>query len=337
VTVAFCLLGIVGGAVLYGGNFAYAKWLSSRGPKPLATLSAGNGAGDAVDAVGFSPDSLLLAAAYEDGTVRLWDVATHQLADTLPAGSSAVNGVAFSPDRQLLAAGGADDDLVLWDVGSRKKEASLPAGGVAVNGVAFSPDSDLVAAAEENGDVRLWDTRTKEPGQNPLSVAGSKTGAAYGVAFDGNGELVAAYADGDVRLWDLQHNVVKTTFSTGPKPVYAVAVSPDGTRVATADGDGTVGLWNLATGKPAGRPLSAATPRVYGVAFSHDGKTVAAADDNGTARLWNVATGQPAGPSMRASTGYTFKVAFSVDGGLLATADGDGTVRLWTTVVPPAS
>ena len=57
-----------------------------------------------------------------------------------------------------------------------------------------------------------------------------------------------------------------------------VAFSPDSKLLASADGDGTVRLWNPATGQPVGAPIQAgAQTGVVAVAFSPDGKLLASA------------------------------------------------------------
>jgi len=118
-----------------------------------------------------------------------------------------------------------------------------------------------------------------------------------------------------------------------PSAVMGVAFSLSGKLLASADGDGTVRLWNPATDQPVGTPLHASARNgVRAVAFSPSGTLLASADGDGTVRLWNPATSRPVGTPLQTGSGPiggVYGVAFSPHGMLLETAGGDSAVRLW--------
>jgi WD40 repeat protein len=112
---------------------------------------------------------------------------------------------------------------------------------------------------------------------------------------------------------------------------WDVAFSPDGRQFATASTDRKVRLWNTATGRMIGVPLSHPYP-VWSVAYSPDGRTLVTGSGDseqkkGEARLWNVATGKPLGdPFLRGD--FVAMVAYSGDGRMILTGTAEQ-VQIW--------
>ena len=123
---------------------------------------------------------------------------------------------------------------------------------------------------------------------------------------------------------------LRTTFRGHNSQLWSLALSKDGTRLATVGMDGTAMVWDLATNQVVTTLPTNVTFNLIGTgaAFTPDGKQLLTISDDNTATLWDAATGKALFP-LRGHAGLVTSVAISPDGKLFATASNDKTVKLW--------
>jgi WD40 repeat protein len=129
------------------------------------------GPASGVGSVAFSADSKRLASAGGDGTVKVWDAATGQLARTLKGYTFVAGSMSFSPDNKCLASVDLPGNVTVRDAATGQEARTLKWHTAAVTSVTFSPDGrHLATSASEDGyGARVWDTAT---GQEVLTLKG---------------------------------------------------------------------------------------------------------------------------------------------------------------------
>jgi len=109
--------------------------------------------------------------------------------------------------------------------------------------------------------------------------------------------------------------------------VTSIVISPDGKILASGGKDGTIRLWDIATGQSLGEPLRGHKDEVNSISFSPDGKILASGSKDETIRLWDTTTGQSLGEPLE-NGDLVYSVTFSSDGKLLASG-GYNSIQLW--------
>ena len=267
----------------------------------------------------FSPDSLLLATGTNEGTVKLWDVATKANIATFKEETFLVLFVSFSPDGSILASATNAGNVNFWDVETKENIATLEG-----KSATFSPDGSLIAIETHEGTVELRDVATKE------NIATFQPQGIFldAISFSPDGSLLAFQSlFGGVELWDVATREHITTFEG-----LSAAFSPDGSLLALGTLEGAVKLWDVTTRKDIAT-LPGHTDVVTSVSFSPDGRLIASGSTDGTVKLWDVTTREHI-TTLEGHQASGIEVMFSPDGTLLLSVAPDAEdsyqiLKLW--------
>ncbi len=279
----------------------------------------------AVYSVEFSPSGDRLAAASQDGTVRLWETGSWQPLLALRADRQEANAASFSPDGRSLATVGDEGTLRLWDLATGLPRFERPAHRGDAVIARFAPGGrTLLTGGRKDGQIALWDL---DQGTESARLK-VHPGDFEFAAFSHDGRFLVTTGSDRVRLWDVARQAMTAErFIPGTK-LQGASFSRDGRTLALAsEGKRCVLLLDLPR-LEVRRELDSHLDGIFAVAFSADDRTIYSAGEDGLIRGWDASTGGLLW-TRHGHDGKIWGLTLSPDGRTLASASGDGTVKLW--------
>jgi WD40 repeat protein len=271
----------------------------------------------------FAPAGRVLAAP-RAGTVSMFDPATSEVIEQIPALGADVRTVACSPDGALLASGSESGRTRVWSRAERRLVLELDDPNVPLRLWRFWADGRRLLSVSGEGKMTWWDTLTRQ------AVRTFTVGPCRSAAVSPDSHLLAVGAGtGAVRWLNAETGeLLATTSIAHQHQVVGIAFSEDGSRAASVADDGTLAIWDPSSFQLIdafkGHMLGA-----HAVAFSPDGRRLATGSGGREAvKLWDVSTRRELLTLPGQGTLFSY-TAFSPDGIWLAACNWEGKLHLW--------
>jgi len=293
-----------------------------------------------ITAAYFVADGKRLLTASTDNTVGQWDVLTgKELATQILKHPNGVVAMTVSPDGNTAITACADHQVRVWNLPNSQLTRVINTHDCEVTSVALSPDGRRVITACADHKVRLWDLASSAEIKNPRNRAAGEAlidagqNAVWSAVFSPDGAHVVTAGGNDAKLWRTDSGREEISFSPHGA-VAAGAFSPDGQHVATCSWDGTIKVWDAATGNVELKLVASPEKYVNTVMYSRDGTRLLSASDDATAKIWDAKTGEllltlPPNENVAGHRESVRSARFSPDGSRVVTASSDKTARLW--------
>jgi WD40 repeat protein/DNA-binding SARP family transcriptional activator len=287
---------------------------------------------DGAEATTLSPDASLLAVTQDVGEergVNLWRTDTGELTGVRLGGHTAnITSVTFTTDGKRAVTTSFDGTARLWDTQSGELlfgPLNDHAGRVLSS--ALSPDERTLATGGADHHIYLYDLVSRRMIGSALI---GHNNWVRSLRFTHRGDMLYS---GTIAGGLVQWNLARRRLLEGHTGrVRAVALSTDGSTLATASFDRRVLLWDAEQGRQIAEFLSPFENSLLQVAFSPDGRYVAAGDGGGRAMLWERESGELRHIWKDEDGSVAIALAFSPDSRTLAVGHFSGDVPLWDVV-----
>jgi WD40 repeat protein len=291
-------------------------------PQALKLIRRFKGRARHIGGMAMCPDGRFAITGGYDKSVRLWDVESGDLEETLdPLHEGFVYSIAIAEDGSIALSASGDRSIRVWDLTNKKLSKVLLGHQHRVYTVAISRDAKRALSGSHDRTIKLWDLET---GAVTRTFTGHSD-SVYLTAFTPNERYaISASRDRTIRVWELSAGHERGPTQQHDGPINAVAIDEMG-RAFTAGQDRVLRVWDIESATVVGA-MRGHHEVVSSLVIDRIRDRVMSGSHDGTLIAWDRSTGELLQRFERRLDSIS---ALALDGERLLSGSLDGDVAVW--------
>ncbi len=289
---------------------------------------------DTITTLSISPDSSTLVSGSRDFTLKIWNLKTGQLLNTLSEHYEPVVSSHIIDDGKSLISSSISGKVLQWDLSTATLRRSFvnytamrPEGGIRTT--VIDPKTRVMASSAWGGSILLYNLKTDKVTRIPSQLMASEQ--AMVISPDAK-TLITSNSDGQIQQWNartgkLVRRLPNTQGWQSSELTSAIAVGHQGKILITGSWGGNIGLWNFQTGQLI-KTFEAHDKMVASLAVSADNRLLISGGDDQTIKIWDLKTGRLM-KTLTDHQGSISTLAISPNNQWLVSGSSDRSIKIW--------
>lgn len=241
--------------------------------------------------IAFSHDNRIIASGSVDETLKIWDVETGALINTISDTRGSILSVAFSYDDTIIAFIISNSVTInIYDITSKKICRKIRNDSEVLS-IAFSPNNLNIISGNANKTIKIWDVSTGYI----IKKFNELTGEVTSIAWSSDNHRIASCDNGNIiKIWKASTGDLLKIL-TDPLDfkysIWSITFSPDSSKIASCGSSYYVKIWDAITGDLIYK-IHGHNNTIWGASFSPDSLQLASVGSNDSIKIWDVTSGQ---------------------------------------------
>jgi len=289
---------------------------------------------DSITTLSISPNNETLISGSRDFTLKIWNLKTGQLLNTLSEHYEPVVSSHIIDGGKSLISSSTSGKVLQWDISTASLRRSFisyaamrPAGGIRTT--VIDPKTRVMASSAWGGSILVYNLKTDKVTQIPSQLMAAEQ--AMVISPDAK-TLVTSNSDGQIQQWNVRTGKLVRRLPNNQgwqssELTSAIALSHQGKTLITGSWGGVIGLWDFPKGKLI-KTFSAHKKMVAALAVSLDNQFLVSGGDDRQIKIWDLKTGQLL-RTLADHKGSISSLAISPNNKWLISGSSDSSIKIW--------